>query len=86
MSCYKASYTGRHQYDRPPREPSALLAPELRAAPGWLAFLHLLIACGLSGIRLIIRDTYAGLKERFIPAGLFGSGFRCRASSGWIRG
>ncbi|KOV96349.1 hypothetical protein ADL02_08545 [Streptomyces sp. NRRL WC-3723] len=24
------------------------------------------------------------LKERFVPAGLFGSRFRCRASSEWI--
>ncbi|MEU5485583.1 hypothetical protein [Streptomyces mirabilis] len=30
--------------------------------------------------------AYPGLKERFVPLRLFGSGFRCCASWGWIRG
>ncbi|MGV9707149.1 hypothetical protein [Streptomyces sp. NPDC003483] len=46
------------------------------------------IAVVTNGTPLWLQDTSwsRALKERFVPARLFGSGFRCRASWGWIRG
>ncbi|WP_309049232.1 hypothetical protein [Streptomyces sp.] len=59
------------------------LRRELRRPP--LAALAAARSISLKELPSIERRSRA-LKERFVPAGLFGSRSRCRASSGWILG